>query len=213
MFRKIELDFNKKYGKLKIIKEVNRKKYGKYSCRIAVCQCDCGNTKEVLIYSLIKGNTKSCGCLLKEWNKKSRKEFCCRVCGEKNSSKFNKKRKDLCRVHLNENNKKYKYNKKKYRWFKYNKTKYRKEKKTIKEMCEIIANKKILMFKNGTNLTAKEVFNCDKSKELNRIFCWYNEVKKYEEDLKMIKDTEDGFKNFIKNKYIMTISLEEIKNV
>jgi hypothetical protein len=28
-----------------------------------ICECDCGNKKEVVIYSLIRGGTKSCGCL------------------------------------------------------------------------------------------------------------------------------------------------------
>lgn len=29
----------------------------------AVCRCDCGNTKEIYVYSLLKGDTRSCGCL------------------------------------------------------------------------------------------------------------------------------------------------------
>lgn len=31
-----------------------------------VCQCDCGNRKEVSMYSLLNGDTKSCGCLSAE---------------------------------------------------------------------------------------------------------------------------------------------------
>lgn len=31
-----------------------------------VCQCDCGNKKEVLGHCLIQNHTKSCGCLVKE---------------------------------------------------------------------------------------------------------------------------------------------------
>ena len=27
------------------------------------CRCDCGNTSEVMIYRLLSGNTKSCGCM------------------------------------------------------------------------------------------------------------------------------------------------------
>lgn len=30
------------------------------------CKCDCGNEKDILEYNLLKGNTKSCGCLWKE---------------------------------------------------------------------------------------------------------------------------------------------------
>ena len=31
------------------------------------CVCDCGNTIEVLGYNLKSGNTRSCGCLQKDW--------------------------------------------------------------------------------------------------------------------------------------------------
>lgn len=31
-----------------------------------LCQCDCGNTKEIAGASLVAGNTQSCGCLAKE---------------------------------------------------------------------------------------------------------------------------------------------------
>ena len=34
-----------------------------------VCKCDCGNTKQIASASLVKGATKSCGCLRKEMTK------------------------------------------------------------------------------------------------------------------------------------------------
>lgn len=34
-----------------------------------VCKCDCGNIKTVCSYELKNGDTKSCGCLRKEWTK------------------------------------------------------------------------------------------------------------------------------------------------
>lgn len=59
----------KKIGRLKIIKEVERK--NKYS-RVWLCKCDCGNYKEVLQADLMNGNTKSCGCYQKEFLQKCR---------------------------------------------------------------------------------------------------------------------------------------------
>lgn len=34
-----------------------------------LCRCDCGNTNKVITSSLNRGNTRSCGCLLKETTK------------------------------------------------------------------------------------------------------------------------------------------------
>jgi len=47
------------YGKLKIISEhsMTRNQHRKFSC-----QCECGNTTNVLLTHLRQGNTKSCGC-------------------------------------------------------------------------------------------------------------------------------------------------------
>jgi len=54
---------NKKFGKLKVIKEVpyHLTRYINY-----LCLCECGNEKEALKHNLLKGNTKSCGCLKSE---------------------------------------------------------------------------------------------------------------------------------------------------
>lgn len=47
-----------KFGRLTAIKEVGDKKY--------LCYCECGNSKDINKYSLLSGDTKSCGCLNKE---------------------------------------------------------------------------------------------------------------------------------------------------
>lgn len=36
---------------------------------VVECQCSCGTIKKLFLSSLISGNTKSCGCLRKEWAK------------------------------------------------------------------------------------------------------------------------------------------------
>lgn len=51
---------NQKFGKLTAVKEVERNKHNN---RQWFCQCECGNTKVVLMSSLRDGSTKSCGCL------------------------------------------------------------------------------------------------------------------------------------------------------
>ncbi len=53
-----------KFGKLKVLYETSRRNTtGTIYC---MCICDCGNKKEVVKTSLISGNTRSCGCLIKE---------------------------------------------------------------------------------------------------------------------------------------------------
>lgn len=55
----------KKYGKLIVLKlDKEKSKKRKYY----VCQCECGNIISVRDDSLKSGNTKSCGCLSKEYN-------------------------------------------------------------------------------------------------------------------------------------------------
>jgi len=51
-----------RYGRLTIIKEVERKNHR----RRFLCQCDCGNNKIIQLRFLKMGNTKSCGCLIKD---------------------------------------------------------------------------------------------------------------------------------------------------
>lgn len=51
-----------RFGRLLVIKRVFNQKKGTYW----LCQCDCGNYKEVYGGDLKNGRTKSCGCLRKE---------------------------------------------------------------------------------------------------------------------------------------------------
>lgn len=53
----------KKFGRLTVLKKGKKDKYGHVYW---ICQCDCGNIKEVSGYHLRAGNIQSCGCLLYE---------------------------------------------------------------------------------------------------------------------------------------------------
>ena len=52
-----------RFGRLIVIKRVENDKLGKAQW---LCQCDCGNKKEVSTQSLKSGKVQSCGCLHKE---------------------------------------------------------------------------------------------------------------------------------------------------
>lgn len=56
----IEIKLREKYNKLTVI-GFNKNNYSNI-----ICQCDCGNIKEVRKTHLLSGRTKSCGCLQKE---------------------------------------------------------------------------------------------------------------------------------------------------
>lgn len=68
----IDKIINKKYGKLTVIKFIERteritKKGTKNGYKyFFLCKCECGNTKVVEWKKLKSGNTKSCGCIRKE---------------------------------------------------------------------------------------------------------------------------------------------------
>ena len=51
------------FGRLTVINILAEKRYSHTICH---CKCDCGNEKDISVYSLIKGKTKSCGCYNKE---------------------------------------------------------------------------------------------------------------------------------------------------
>lgn len=55
---------NKKFGRLKALKDTGKRK--NTGSIIWLCVCDCGNFKEVDSINLIREHTKSCGCLHKE---------------------------------------------------------------------------------------------------------------------------------------------------
>ena len=58
--KKLELT-NKKFNRLKVITCSHRDKFGKWQW---FCKCDCGKELTVCGTKLVKGKTKSCGCLL-----------------------------------------------------------------------------------------------------------------------------------------------------
>lgn len=56
-----------RFGRYVAIKEIEPRQYpsGKKG-RMYLCQCDCGNTREVAMNGLRQGNSRSCGCYQKE---------------------------------------------------------------------------------------------------------------------------------------------------
>ena len=52
-----------KFGKLTVLKEGEGLFEGKKKRRSVICECDCGNQKEVLLRQIKRGKLKSCGCL------------------------------------------------------------------------------------------------------------------------------------------------------
>lgn len=63
--RSIDLK-GKTFSKLEVLREVGSRYYGSNSKTIWLCKCKCGNEIEVPTSALTTGNTRSCGCLLKE---------------------------------------------------------------------------------------------------------------------------------------------------
>lgn len=59
----------KKYGKLTVIKFIERKDTSYYW----LCKCECGNEKIVTASNLKKGSYKRCGCLREEQKEKRKK--------------------------------------------------------------------------------------------------------------------------------------------
>lgn len=51
----------KTFGRLEVIGA-----YRKDKQRIAICRCTCGNVKDIDLKSILKGDTKSCGCLVRD---------------------------------------------------------------------------------------------------------------------------------------------------
>lgn len=63
----INIPNGSRFGRLVTIKEVDsiEDKNGNKK-RLVLCKCDCGNTKVIPFWSLIRSKSKSCGCLSKE---------------------------------------------------------------------------------------------------------------------------------------------------
>jgi hypothetical protein len=62
MRKKIEVREGDKYGWLTVIKEVEPRRYSREKSRVILCKCSCGNVKKVLLNSLRRKRTTSCGC-------------------------------------------------------------------------------------------------------------------------------------------------------
>lgn len=63
MKNRIEISEGQRFGRLTVIREAENRKGHRY----ILCQCDCGNQKEINIGSLISGCSTSCGCYRKEY--------------------------------------------------------------------------------------------------------------------------------------------------
>jgi len=53
----------RQFGKLTVVEQ---RGVNKWKNSIWLCECECGNTKEVLYQRLTQHQTKSCGCLKKK---------------------------------------------------------------------------------------------------------------------------------------------------
>ena len=65
MIEPYENYIGRKYGRLTVQRIVDKILYER-KVKAAVCKCDCGNIKIVLLYNLRKSHVRSCGCLSKE---------------------------------------------------------------------------------------------------------------------------------------------------
>lgn len=64
--RSIFINAGQRFGRLVVERTSSRRSIGGASIRFAVCQCDCGEKRQVDIQNLIRGTTQSCGCLHKD---------------------------------------------------------------------------------------------------------------------------------------------------
>jgi len=64
MGKKYNIEIGRKFGKLTVLKEVQgiHKTKNKYYFKRVLCQCECGNLKEIDYCNLINGSTETCGC-------------------------------------------------------------------------------------------------------------------------------------------------------
>ena len=60
--KKLDIKSGDKFGKLTVIKEVEPYYVCNKPRRKFKCICECGNTKDILLYCLTSGHTTSCGC-------------------------------------------------------------------------------------------------------------------------------------------------------
>ena len=70
MSKRRVINHGDKFNKLTFIKEldpkIHKSKNRVYRSRVGLWKCECGNINEIIIYSVVAGHTKTCGCLHKE---------------------------------------------------------------------------------------------------------------------------------------------------
>ena len=54
----------RRFGRLIVLKRIDKRSKNRHI--MYLCKCDCGSNSEIRSEGLLSGNTKSCGCLLKE---------------------------------------------------------------------------------------------------------------------------------------------------
>lgn len=59
----VEQSIGRRYGHV-VVKSIRREEQNTYTKVLAICVCDCGNTKDILVRSLRSGRQKTCGCLM-----------------------------------------------------------------------------------------------------------------------------------------------------
>lgn len=62
MSQRIAVDSGARFGKLTVLREVDKRVCGLQEHRRFLCRCDCGKETVVILNSLRRGATKSCGC-------------------------------------------------------------------------------------------------------------------------------------------------------
>ena len=76
MRKSIEFDVNdivnKQFGKLTVVRFSKQERYRNRFNYFYECKCECGKEKLVSKGNLLRGNTRSCGCFLKDSLKKRR---------------------------------------------------------------------------------------------------------------------------------------------
>ena len=68
--RPVGIKVNEKKNKLTYLEESKVIYKGFAKIKYGMFECECGNTKEILIHNVVSQNTKSCGCdYKKRWKK------------------------------------------------------------------------------------------------------------------------------------------------
>lgn len=60
------LEIGKKYSRLTVLQAIKKEDSFGRNVPYFICLCDCGTTKTIMAQNIVKGRTKSCGCLEKE---------------------------------------------------------------------------------------------------------------------------------------------------